>query len=236
MSRADEILVVEDDAAVRHLVKIAVELHGYHYREAVDGSQALVELSLRPPAIMLLDLGLPDMDGCEIVKKLRGWSDLPIIILSARLEDKDKVEALDAGADDYLVKPFSVEELLARIRVALRRVQHAAELQGMQPEPTYANGPLTIDYQAARVAYCGKEVHLTPIEFKLLCLMARNSGKVLTYNYLLKQVWGEMNVSEMSSLRVFMATLRKKIEPDPSNPAFIKTHVGIGYSMERIES
>ena len=151
---------------------------------------------------------------------MRGWSSLPVIVLSARLEDADKVEALDAGADDYLVKPFSVEELLARVRVALRRLDRERAMKGDADEAVYRND---------------EEIHLTPFEYKLLCLLARNTGKVLTHNYLLKEVWGTMLASDRSSLRVFMATLRKKIEPDPANPRYIQTHVGVGYRMMRVE-
>ncbi|WP_283171602.1 response regulator [Curtanaerobium respiraculi] len=234
MSDGHDVLVVEDDGAVRKLVTTALELHGYSFREATTGAQALMELSLRPPKVVLLDLGLPDMDGCEVISKVRSWSDLPIIVLSARLEDRDKVAALDAGADDYLVKPFSVEELLARLRVALRRASKSG-FPEQHDNPRYANGPLEINFQAASVTLSGEHVHLTPIEYRLLCLMARNTGKVLTYNYILKEVWGTSHASEMSSLRVFMATLRKKIEPDSSRPVFLRTHVGIGYSLSRVD-
>ena len=219
MTDGYRILVVEDDAAVRRLVTTTLDLHGYAYREARTASQALLELSSQPPDLAILDLGLPDGDGVEVIRTLRGWSSLPVIVLSARLEDADKVEALDAGADDYLVKPFSVEELLARVRVALRRLDRERAMQGDADEAVYRNG----------------EIHLTPFEYKLLCLLARNTGKVLTHNYLLKEVWGTMLASDRSSLRVFMATLRKKIEPDPANPRYIQTHVGVGYRMMRVE-
>lgn len=236
MAKGYRILVVEDDAAVRRLVATTLGLHRYAVREAKTAAQALIELSSQPPDLVVLDLGLPDGDGVDVIRTLRGWSSLPVIVLSARLEDADKVAALDAGADDYLVKPFSVEELLARVRVALRRLERERALQGGAEEAVYENGALRIDFAAGCVTRDGEEVHLTPSEYKLLCLLARNyTGKVLTHNYLLKEVWGSALASDRSSLRVFMATLRKKIEPDPANPVYIQTHVGIGYRMMRVE-
>ena len=200
------ILVVEDDPAVRNLVTCALDVHGYRSREASTATAALADLTCaRDVNLVILDLGLPDRDGTEVIGAVRGWSRVPIIVLSARQEDADKVTALDAGADDYLTKPFSVAELLARVRVALRRVAF------------------------------DDEIHLTPIEYKLLVLLAHNTGKVLTHNYILKEVWGAALASDLPSLRVFMATLRKKIEPDPASPVYLQTHVGIGYRMLRVE-
>ncbi len=181
---------------------------------------------------MLLDLGLPDMDGVEIIRKIREWSNLPIIVVSARSEDDDKVAALDAGADDYLTKPFSVDELLARLRVALRRVRYDSQ-KTSEASSVYENGGLRIDYAAGCVYRDGAEIHLTPIEYKLLCLLARNTGKVLTHNYILGEVWGSTTASDTPSLRVFMATLRKKLEKDPGHPQYIQTHIGVGYRMLR---
>lgn len=227
-----QILVVEDDATVRNLVATTLDVQGYRHREAATGSLAMLELrSSAPIDLMILDLGLPDRDGVDVIREVRAWSSLPIIVLSARLDDADKVEALDAGADDYLVKPFSVDELLARLRVALRRLSSAAEAD----DAVYRNGGLCIDYQAAVVTLDGDEVHLTPIEYRLLCLLARNTGKVLTHNYILKEVWGMALSSDLPSLRVFMATLRKKIERDPAQPIYLHTHVGVGYRMLRVE-
>lgn len=235
MAEGYKILVVEDDAAVRRLVTTTLSLRGYACQEAKTANQALLELSTQPPDLVVLDLGLPDRDGVEVIRALREWSALPVIVLSARLEDADKVEALDAGADDYLVKPFSVEELLARVRVALRRLDRERAMRGQAEESAYENGGLRIDFAAACVTRDGEELHLTPLEYKLLCLLARNTGKVLTHNYVLKEVWGSALASDRSSLRVFMATLRKKIEPDPAHPVYIQTHVGIGYRMMRVE-
>lgn len=230
MDLKHKILVVEDDSAVRNLVSTALDLHGYLHKQVGTGAMALLELSTNRYDLLLLDLGLPDMDGTEIIGKLRGWSNIPIIVLSARLEDKDKIEALDAGADDYLVKPFSVDELLARLRVWLRRVRQIGELEDGDPAE-YANGDLRIDYLKQIATLRGEELHLTPYEYKLLCLFAKNTGKVLTHTYILKSIWGNESESAVSSLRVFMVSLRRKIESDPANPAYIKTHVGVGYRM-----
>lgn len=228
-----KILVIEDDTAVLNLIATTLDTQNYQYYTAKNGSEAILETVSRNPDIILLDLGLPDMDGVDIIKKVRTWSNTPIIVVSARSEEEDKVEALDAGADDYLTKPFGVPELLARLRVALRRIRQE-EQKGRVTSSIYENGDLKIDY-AAGCAYSGnKEIHLTPIEYKLLCVLARNTGKVLTHNYLLKEVWGNALTSDTPSLRVFMATLRKKIEPIPSEPKYIQTHIGIGYRMLRI--
>lgn len=172
------------------------------------------------------------MDGVEIINKIRAWSNMPIIVVSARSEDSDKVSALDAGADDYLTKPFSVDELLARLRVALRRVRY--DSQRLSDEASvYENGGLKIDYAAGCAFLDGEEIHLTPIEYKLICLLAKNTGKVLTHNFILKEVWGSPTASDVQSLRVYMAMLRKKLEPDPAKPEYIQTHIGIGYRMLR---
>ena len=227
-----QILVVEDDMAVSNLISTTLETQSYQYHTAKNGSEAILESASYRPDVILLDLGLPDMDGVDIIRKVRSWSSMPIIVVSARSEDRDKVEALDAGADDYLTKPFSVDELLARLRVALRRVHYDNEKQNAE-QSVYENGALKIDYAAGCVYRDGKELHLTPIEYRLLCLLSRNTGKVLTHNYILREVWGNTLSSDTPSLRVFMATLRKKIEPVPSEPRYIQTHVGIGYRMLR---
>ena len=226
------ILVVEDDIPVRNLITITLKTHGYRYLTAGTGDGAVVEASSHNPDVVLLDLGLPDMDGVEIIKKVRGWSNLPIIVVSARSEDQDKIEALDAGADDYLTKPFSVNELLARLRAALRRGRYNSD-QAAADSSVFTNGGLKIDYAAGCTYQNGKEIHLTPIEYKLLCLLAQNTGKVLTHNYILNKIWSSALPSDTPSLRVFMATLRKKIEPDPSHPRYIQTHIGVGYRMIR---
>ena len=227
------ILLVEDDKAVRNLIATTLETQEYQYETAATGNAALLEAASRQPDMMILDLGLPDMDGVDIIKKVRGWSNMPIIVVSARSEDKDKIDALDAGADDYLTKPFSVEELLARLRVALRRLRY--DSGPAENTAVYENGGLKIDYDAGCVYVDGEEVHLTPIEYKLLCLLAKNTGKVLTHSYILKEVWVNALPSDTPSLRVFMATLRKKIEAHPAHPRYIQTHIGIGYRMLRTE-
>lgn len=234
MSNKPLILVVEDDAAVRNLMAVTLDTQGYQYHLARNGSEALMEATTHQPDVMLLDLGLPDMDGVDIIRKVRGWTSMPIIVISARSEDADKVEALDAGADDYLTKPFSVDEMLARLRVALRRV-HADQQPVSGESPVYENGGLRIDYAAGCAYMAGNEIHLTPIEYKLLCLLARNTGKVLTHNYILKEIWGSYSASDVGSLRVFMAMLRKKLQSDGDAQPYIQTHIGIGYRMLRID-
>lgn len=225
-----KILVVEDDPSVRSLLTTTLETQQYHYHTDNTGTSAILDAASYLPDVMILDLGLPDLDGVEIIKKVRNWSSMPIIVVSARSEEKDKIEALDAGADDYLTKPFSVDEFLARLRVALRRVKYYQDKAGLG-NSTYQNGELKIDYSAGCAYFSQKEVHLTPIEYKLLCLLARNTGKVLTHNFIIKSVWGNTLASDTPSLRVFMATLRKKIEPVPSQPRYIQTHIGVGYRM-----
>lgn len=227
-----QILVVEDDNAVAKLMAATMESQDYQYRIAATGAGAIMEALSYKPEVMILDLGLPDTDGIEVIKKIRAWSNMPIIVVSARSEDADKVAALDAGADDYLTKPFSVDELLARLRVALRRVRY--DRQRLSEESSvYENGGLRIDYAAGCVYLDGSEIHLTPIEYKLLVLLAKNTGKVLTHNYILREVWGNPTASDMQSLRVYMATLRKKLEKNTSEPRYIQTHIGIGYRMLR---
>ena len=227
------ILIVEDDAPIRNLITTTLKAHEYKYLTAQNGENAIMQASSHNPDIVLLDLGLPDIDGIEVIKKIRTWSEMPIIVISARSEDNDKIEALDAGADDYLTKPFSVEELLARIRVTTRRlsVLHSA----MQSDSLFTNGNLKIDYAAGCAYNNGNELHLTPIEYKLLCLLSQNVGKVLTHTFITQKIWGAAWESNVASLRVFMATLRKKIEIEPDSPQYIQTHIGVGYRMMRIE-
>jgi len=227
-----KILVIEDDPAITNLIRTTLETQDYQYHFAQTGTAGLMEVTSYNADAIILDLGLPDMDGVDIIRKVRGWSTVPIIVVSARSEDDDKVEALDAGADDYLTKPFSVDELLARLRAALRRRQ--LDDSDLSPqESVYQNGSLSIDFSAGCVYMEGKEVHLTPIEYKLLCVLAKNTGRVLTHNYILKNVWGNNISSDASSLRVFMATLRRKIEKNPGKPRYIQTHIGVGYRMIR---
>lgn len=226
------ILIVEDDQSVRNLISITLKVHGYSFSTASCGKEALMLSTSLKPDLVLLDLGLPDMDGVEIIRSIRSWSKLPIIVISARGDDKDKIGALDEGADDYLTKPFSTEELMARIRVAQRRLSY---LQKDSDESSlFVNGILKIDFQAAGVTLDGKEVHLTATEYRLLRLLAMNVGKVLTYSAIIKEIWGGSIESDIVSLRVHMATLRKKLGDVKREEPFIRTHIGIGYSMNKL--
>ena len=226
------ILIVEDDNHIKNLISTTLKVNKYNYLVATSGNEAIMLAVSHKPDIILLDLGLPDMDGVEIIKNVREWSNIPIIVISARSEDTDKIDALDFGADDYITKPFSVEELLARIRVATRRLNSMNEKQA---ESIFKNGDLTIDYNAGCVYLYDKELHLTPIEYKLLCLLSKNVGKVLTHTYITMEIWGTTWESDVASLRVFMTTLRKKIEQDSVESKYIQTHIGVGYRMLRIE-
>lgn len=228
------ILVVEDDTPVRNLITTTLKTHDYKYLTANNGASAIMEASSHNPDIILLDLGLPDMDGIEVIKKIRTWSNSPIIVISARSEDSDKIEALDCGADDYLTKPFSVEELLARLRVTQRRLNFI-QTQVLSTSSVFVNGKLKIDYAAGCAYLDDTELHLTPIEFKLLSLLSKNVGKVLTHKFITENIWGSSWDNDVGSLRVFMATLRKKIEKSPDSPQYIQTHVGVGYRMIKVE-
>lgn len=228
------VLVVEDDRPVRNLIVTTLKSHDYRYLTAENGKTAIMEASSHNPDIVLLDLGLPDIDGTEVITNIRGWSNMPIIVISARSEDSDKITALDAGADDYLTKPFSVEELLARLRVTQRRLL-LLKSSNYAGKPVFQNGELKIDYAASCVYLKGEEMHLTPIEYKLLCLLSHNVGKVLTHTYITMQIWGSSRENDIASLRVFMATLRKKLEPEKTSPQYIQTHIGIGYRMLRVD-
>ncbi|WP_418747910.1 response regulator [Frisingicoccus sp.] len=228
-----QILVVEDDAPVRKLITTTLKAHGYSFMTAVNGNDAVMETASHNPDVILLDLGLPDIDGVEVIRRIRGWSNVPIIVISARSEDSDKIDALDSGADDYLTKPFSVDELLARLRVTQRRL---ALMQGSgSSKAVFENGDLRIEYATGCAYLNDEELHLTPIEYKLLCLLAQNTGKVLTHKFITQNVWGSSWENDVGSLRVFMATLRKKLEKNPGSPQYIQTHVGIGYRMLKIE-
>ena len=225
------ILVVEDDATVRNLITTTLKSNDYRYITASNGEAAIMAATTQQPDIVFLDLGLPDLDGVEIIKRIRTWSQMPIIVISARSEDSDKVSALDAGADDYLTKPFYVTELLARLRVAQRRISSSAA----KPEDSvFRNGNLTIDYGAGCAFLKGEALKLTPTEYKLLCFLAKDVGKVLTHTYLTDKIWGSSWDSDMASLRVHMATLRKKLEKN-QDTQYIQTHIGIGYRMLKIE-
>lgn len=227
------VLVVEDDSSIRNLIGTTLKAHNYRCLTAVDGESAILEASTHNPDVMFLDLGLPDMDGVDIITRVRTWSQMPIIVISARTEDSDKIKALDAGADDYLTKPFSVEELLARLRVVQRRLN--MDSSSAAADSTFTNGTLRVDYAAGCAYLDGQEMHLTPIEYKLLCLMTQNVGKVLTHKYITQKIWGSSYENDIASLRVFMATLRKKLEGKPGSPQFIQTHIGVGYRMMKVD-
>ena len=228
------ILVVEDDAPVRNLMTTTLKTNDYRYLVAVNGEAAILEASSHNPDIVLLDLGLPDMDGVQVIETIRSWSNMPIIVISARSEDSDKIEALDAGADDYLTKPFSVEELLARLRVTQRRLTYMAT-EVVSQGAVFENGKLRVDYAGGCAYLDGQELHLTPIEYKLLSLLSKNVGKVLTHTYITQNIWGRSWDNDVASLRVFMATLRKKLEAEPDSPQYIQTHIGVGYRMMKVE-
>ncbi|HCK87855.1 MAG TPA: DNA-binding response regulator [Erysipelotrichaceae bacterium] len=222
-----KILVVEDDRSVSNLITTTLKLNQYSYLRASGGQEAVSICASAKPDLILLDLGLPDMDGISVIETIRSWSQVPIIVISARSEETDKISALDSGADDYLTKPFSVDELMARIRVSQRRIQY----QPASEETVFINGELSIDFASAEVKVRDNVVHLTPIEYKLLCLLARNTGKVLTHTYIISNIWGTGIDNDIVSLRVYMTSLRKKLNTEND---LIRTHIGIGYQMIRI--
>ncbi len=228
------VLVIEDDTPVRNLIMTTLKTHDYRLLSAANGAEAILMASSHNPDVVFLDLGLPDMDGIEVIRHIRSWSNMPIIVISARSDDEDKIEALDTGADDYLTKPFSVEELLARLRVTVRRLS-LMNSESSGDLSVYTNGKLKIDYPAGVAYLDGEELKLTSMEYKLLCLLAKNTGKVLTHTYITQNIWGRNWENNVASLRVFMTTLRKKIEPDPGSPKYIQTHVGIGYRMLKVD-
>jgi len=222
------VLVVEDDKPIRNLITTTLKMNDYRFITAVKGNEAIMLSASHKPDIIILDLGLPNIDGVEVIEHIRTWSDVPIIIVSARSEDRDKITALDKGADDYLTKPFSVDELLARLRVIQRRLMKSENVSVTE----FVNGRLRIDYVSGCVYLGDEELHLTPIEYKLLCLLANNVGKVLTHKYIIQSVWGTPADNSEASLRVFMATLRKKL--GDSSQALIQTHISIGYRMMKL--
>ncbi len=227
-----KVLVVEDDAPVRHLITVSLSAEDYNVLASNTAAEAVQLAATQNPDMILLDLGLPDGDGVEVIGKVRSWTETPIIVISARDKDTDKIEALDAGADDYLTKPFSVAELLARLRATQRRLTHLA---AGNAEAVFRNGDLSIDYAAGCAYLSGQELKLTPIEYRLLCLLAQNVGKVLTHKYITQKIWGVGWENNIASLRVFMATLRKKLETAPASPAYIQTHIGVGYRMVKLD-
>jgi two-component system KDP operon response regulator KdpE len=223
------ILVIEDDPQIRRFLRATLADYGYNHLEATTGQEGLRLVGLQHPDLIVLDLGLPDLDGLEVTRRLREWTATPIIVLSARNAERDKVDALDAGADDYLTKPFGTAELLARVRVALR---HAIERTQGSDEPVFTSGDLRIDLAHRQIFIGEREIHLTPIEYKLLLVMVQNAGKVVTRNQLLHDVWGPSYEREMHYLRVYMGQLRHKLEIDPTRPRYLITEPGVGYRLK----
>ena len=222
------LLLVEDEAPIRRFLRASLVGEGYSLVEADTAQKALRSAVQRPPDLVILDLGLPDADGQDLLRQLREWLRAPVIVLSARDQERQKITALDNGADDYLTKPFSTAELLARIRVALR---HAAKVGGEPASSTFTHGDLKVDLAARKVSVHGEEIRLTPIEYKLLTVFVQHAGKVLTHRFLLKEVWGPLHTEETHYLRVFMASLRRKIEADPTRPQYLLTEQGVGYRL-----
>ena len=222
------VLVIEDEPALQRFLRVTLTAQEYKVIEATTGEQGLRHAATSLPDLIVLDLGLPDVDGVEVTRRLREWSAVPIIVVSARGKEQDKVVALDAGADDYLTKPFGVGELLARVRVALR---HAAAANPETGEPVFEVGPLRVDLARRQVTVAGEAVHLTPNEFKLLTVLVKHAGRVLTHRYLLKEVWGPGSGDETHYLRVYMNQLRQKLEADAARPQYILTEPGVGYRL-----
>jgi len=223
------VLVIEDEPPMRRFLVAALESHGYRPVEAGTAREGIAQSSGRTPDVILLDLGLPDGDGIDVARRIREWSATPIIVISARGQEQDKIAALDAGADDYLTKPFGVGELLARLRVALR---HAARPEDGKPEPVFTVGELRVDLEHRQVLVADQEVHLTPTEYKLLAALVRHAGRVRTHRQLLKDVWGPNAVEQTPYLRVYMTQLRHKLEKDAARPRYLTTETGVGYRLQ----
>jgi two-component system KDP operon response regulator KdpE len=229
MNDKELILLIEDEPQMRRFLRITLQSQGYRLVESETGKDGLLQAASRNPDVVLLDLGLPDIDGLEVTERLREWTATPIVVISAREQEQDKVRALDAGADDYLTKPFSAGELLARIRVALR---HAARQRAGRQEPVFTLHNLRVDLEQRRVFVSEKEVHLTPLEYKLLLVLIRNAGKVITHSQILKEVWGPAHANEVQYLRVYMTQLRHKLETDPARPKIFLNEPGVGYRLQ----
>jgi len=227
-AHAPLVLVVDDELSIRRFLRAALDGSGYRVVEAVSGAEALREAAARPPDLVLLDLGLPDLDGVEVTRRLREWTTVPVLVLSARGQERDKIAALDAGADDYVTKPFAIGELMARMRAALRR---RARVEGGEEESVVTVGPLALDLARRRVTLAEREVKLTPIQYKLLAALARHRGRVITHEQLLREVWGPGHGHQHHYVRVHMAELRRKLEPEPSRPRLLLTEPGVGYRL-----
>jgi two-component system KDP operon response regulator KdpE len=224
-----KIIVIEDDPPIRRFLRTALETHGFEIVEAATARQGVIEANNRKADLIILDLGLPDMDGVEVVKAVRAWSEMPIIVLSARSAEAQKIEALDAGADDYLTKPFGLGELLARIRVALRHTSVPVE---QTESGVFVTGNLKVDLVNRRVFNGDLEIHLTPIQYRLLAVLVKHAGKILTHRQILKEVWGPNSVESPHYLRIYMSQLRHKLESDPAQPRYLLTESGVGYWLK----
>ncbi|WP_342620538.1 two-component system response regulator KdpE [Rhodoferax sp. GW822-FHT02A01] len=230
-------ILIEDEPQIRRFVRLALEAEGWQVHEADTARRGLLDAGTRKPDLLVVDLGLPDGDGLDLIRDVRAWSNVPIVVLSARADESDKIAALDAGADDYLTKPFGVGELLARVRANLRRTRVGPEdsaQQGTGDEvPIFAFGDVEVDRQARIVRRAGEEVHLTPIEYRLLMVLIANAGRVMTHRQLLKEVWGPSHTEQSHYLRIYMGHLRQKLEPDPTQPEHLLTETAVGYRLVR---
>ena len=235
MNIREKILVVEDEKSIAHFISSVLSANGYEAMQARSGSEALSMISSHCPDLIILALGLPDMDGLEILRQLRSWSSLPVVVVSARSHEKDKVTALDLGADDYLTKPFGTDELLARVRTAIRHTRTASGNDEIAQKGTYTVGELTIDYNKHQVLKNGRNVRLTLSEFRIVALLGKYAGKVLTYDFIMKELWGPRAGGDNQILRVNMANIRRKIEKNPAEPEYLFTEVGVGYRLAECE-
>ena len=231
MNIREKILVVEDEKSISHFICTILTSHGYEAMKAYSGQEALSMISSHCPDLIILDLGLPDMDGAEILKSLRSWSSLPVVVVSARSHERDKVDALDQGADDYLTKPFGTDELLARVRTAIRHTRTASGNDEIAQRGTYTVGDMVIDYNKHQVLMHGENVHLTLSEFRIVALLGKYAGKVLTYDFIIRELWGPRAGGDNQILRVNMANIRRKIEKNPAEPEYLFTEVGVGYRL-----
>ena len=236
MNIREKVLVVEDEKGIAHFISTILSSNGYEPLQASTGSEAMTMISSHCPDLVILDLGLPDMDGLNILRSLREWSSLPVVVVSARSHEHDKVEALDLGADDYLTKPFGTAELLARVRTAIRHTRTTSDNDEIAQRGTYTVGELTIDYNKHQVLVRGENVHLTLSEFRIVALLGKYAGKVLTYDYIIKELWGPRAGGNNQILRVNMANIRRKIEKNPAEPEYLFTEVGVGYRLAESEN
>ena len=231
MANKQTVLIVEDESNIASFITTILTANGYAVLTAQTGSTAMMLISSQSPDIIILDLGLPDMDGQNIIKSVRSWSQVPIIVLSARTQEREKVNVLDMGADDYITKPFGTSELLARVRTALRHASRLGTNEGLGQCGKFVSGDLTVDFDKRHAFVAGKDIHLTQNEYKLVALLAQYAGRVLTYDFLIKKLWGPNAPNDNQILRVNMANIRRKLEANPAEPKYIFTEIGVGYRM-----